>query len=81
MSCAAHRLATQSTCVLLWEKSLGNDDEEIDVQERRADGYPKDEPLVAQHPSKAGAVFVVKPLERTLHSPGKAVRICSRRAI
>ena len=63
MSCAAHGAAAQAARVLLREEALGHDLEEIDIEERAADGDAEHEPLVAQHPAQSRIVFVVNPLE------------------
>ena len=44
--------AADAPGVLLREKSLGNDREQIDVEADRADGEQQDQELVAQHPAQ-----------------------------
>ena len=75
-----HGLAAQPARVLLRKKALGNNDEEVNVQERRADGHAENQRLVAQHPAQRRVVFVVKPLEGVFAEAIDAARAGSRRA-
>ena len=61
MSCAAMVWPPSRPVSCCGKKPLGTIDEEIDVQERRADGHAEDQRLVAQHPAQRRVVFVVKP--------------------